>query len=179
MQYSVPTTTHTSSLPTTSLTSSIMTRTVYLLIYSSPLFPAHWALWIPSLHDPTIGKRLHVEGDASNGFEIAFIRNYVLDVTSRPHQSLPLAEVADHHVLDVNGDGSPSSDSIAHDDLERVLLSVPAPGASLVSSSSQGPRKRVQIQNCQTWLSDAVAALVEHGIMNQSALQIIDNAPKN
>ncbi|KAF1943670.1 hypothetical protein EJ02DRAFT_433041 [Clathrospora elynae] len=156
-----------------------MTRTVYLVIYNSPLFPAHWGLWIPSLNDPTVGKLLHAEGDAANGFEIVFKRNYALDATSRPHQSLPLAEVSDHHVVDVKGDGSRGSDSTAHDNLEQVLLSVPAPGASLVSSSSQGPRKRVQIQNCQTWLRAGVAALVQNGIMDQSALQTIDSAARN
>ncbi|KAH9865823.1 hypothetical protein J1614_009410 [Plenodomus biglobosus] len=114
-----------------------MTRTVYLVIYNSPLFPAHWGLWLPSLTDPTLGKFLHAEGDAANGFEIVFKRNYDLDATSRPHQSLPLAEVSEDHAIDVPGDGSLVADSIAHDDLERVLLSVPAPGASLVSASSQ------------------------------------------
>lgn len=114
-----------------------MTRIVYLVVYNSRLFPAHWSLWIPSLNNPSIGKRLHTEGDAANGFEIIFERNYVLDATSRQHQSLPLAEIADRHLIDVDGDGSPSSDSIAHDNLEQVLLSVPAPGASLISNSSQ------------------------------------------
>jgi hypothetical protein len=117
------------------------TRTIYLIIYNSPLFPAHWSLWIPSLHNPTIGKRLHAEGDPANGFHIIFERNYVLAADSRQHQCLPLAEVSDDHVVDVNGDGdgdgSEGSNSIAHDDLERVLLSVPVPGASLVSSGVQ------------------------------------------
>jgi hypothetical protein len=122
-----------------------MTRTVYLVVYNSPLFPAHWGLWIPSLNDSTVGKLLNAEGDAANGFEIVFERNYAIDATSRQHQFLLLAEVSDHHVVDVKGDGSPGSDSTAHDNLEQVLLSVPAPGASLVSYSSQvrdlSPRK--------------------------------------
>jgi hypothetical protein len=124
-------------LPTKIIASFIMTRTVYLIVYNSPLFPAHWGLWIPSLDDPTVGKRLHAPGDAANGFEIDFDRNYTLDATNRQYQSLVLAEVSNYHVVDVKGDGSRRSDSTAHDDLEQVLLSVPAPGASLVSSSSQ------------------------------------------
>lgn len=114
-----------------------MARTIYLIIYNSPLFPAHWGLWIPTLSDPTVGKVLHAEGDAANGFEIIFKRNYVPDATSRQHQFLPVAEVSDHHVMDVKGDGSLQLDSTAHDNIEQVLLSVPAPGASLVSSNSQ------------------------------------------
>lgn len=114
-----------------------MTRTIYLIIYNSPLFPAHWSLWIPSLHNPTTGKRLHATGDAATGFTIVFERNYVMSADSRQHQCLPLADVSDHHVVDVNGDGSEGSDSIAHDDLERILLSVAAPGASLLSAGTQ------------------------------------------
>lgn len=70
--------------------------------------------------DSTLGKFLHAKGDAANGFEIVFKRNYDLDATSRPHQCLPLAEVSDNHVLDIPGDGSLVADSIAHVDLERV-----------------------------------------------------------
>lgn len=114
-----------------------MTRTVYLIIYNSPLFPAHWSLWIPSLDNAAIGKRLHAEGDASQGFRVVFKRNYVPEEDTRQYQKLLHAEVSDRHVVDVKGTGTQVSDSTAHDDLERVLLSVPAPGPSLVSSVSQ------------------------------------------
>ena len=124
-----------------------MTRTVYLVVYNSRLFPAHWNLWIPSLNSSSIRKRLHAEGDAANRFEVVFERNYALDATSRQHQCLPLAEIADHHVIDVDGDGSPSSDSIAHDNFEQVLLGVPAPDASLVSNISQVRAQLFSSQN--------------------------------
>lgn len=172
-----------------------MTRPIYLIIYTSTLFPAHWSLWIPSLSDPSIGKRLHAEGDAATGFKTVFERGYVLHEDTRKYQCLLLGEVSDEYVLDVDGQ---ECDSIAHDDLERILLSVPAPGASLVSSESQvcecvpcvyacicacfrrqGPRKRVRIQNCRTWLRDGTAALVKSGIMDGMALQRVEGAPKN
>jgi hypothetical protein len=122
----------------------MITRTVYLIVYNSPLFPVHWGLWIPSLHNPAIGKFLNAEGDAANGFEIIFQRNHTLDAdaTSRPRQCLPLAEVADCHVLDVDGDGGEGADSTARDELERVLLSVPAPGKSLLQVSENGSKVR-------------------------------------
>jgi hypothetical protein len=123
--------------PQEQTTSFDMTRAVYLVVYNAPLFPAHWGLWIPSLDDPALGKKLHVEGDAANGFEVLFQRNYAVDATTRQHETLLLAEVSDEHVVDVKGDGSPTSDSTAHDNLERILLSVPAPAASLVSSTSR------------------------------------------
>jgi hypothetical protein len=114
-----------------------MTRTIYLLVYNSPLFPAHWSLWIPSADNPDIGKRLHAIGDASAGFEIAFERNYDLTTDTRHYQILPLARVLDSHLVDVEGNGDPSTDQIAHDHIEDVVLSVSAPGRSLVAASSQ------------------------------------------
>jgi len=114
-----------------------MTRTVYLVVYNAPIFPAHWGLWIPSSNDPGVGKLLHAEGDAATGFDIVFKRNYALDSTTRKYTLLQVAEVSDQHVVDVTGDGSRGSDATAHDKLEQVLLGVPAPSASLVSSSSQ------------------------------------------
>jgi hypothetical protein len=43
----------------------------------------------------------------------------------------------------------------------------------------QGPRRRVEIQNCQTWLKDVVAALVQNELIHESAIQIISDAPKD
>ncbi|PVI04890.1 hypothetical protein DM02DRAFT_725567 [Periconia macrospinosa] len=156
-----------------------MPRNIHLLVYNSPIFPAHWALWIPSTAKPDVGKIINAEGDAANGFEIAFERNFDLAASGRRHQVILLGQVLDEHVVDVEGDGSQSTDTTARDYMEQVALSVPAPGPSLISVSSQGPRQRVAIQNCQTWLREFVAALVQKGAMDQSALQILDGAPKN
>jgi hypothetical protein len=45
-----------------------MPHKVYLLVYPSPLFPVHWALWIPSDRidgaGTTLGKGIHVTGRA-------------------------------------------------------------------------------------------------------------------
>jgi hypothetical protein len=116
---------------------TIMPRAIHLVVYNSPLFPAHWGLWIPSAADPKVGKFIHATGDAAKGFEISFERNYNISVTRRRHQILPIAQVLDQHVLDVVGDGSRSSDQTAHDYIEQVALSVPAPARSLTSASSQ------------------------------------------
>ncbi|KAF2013355.1 hypothetical protein BU24DRAFT_442470 [Aaosphaeria arxii CBS 175.79] len=156
-----------------------MSRPINLLIYNSPLFPAHWSLWLPSAADPNIGKRIHVTGDSAFGFETVFERNYNLAATRRRYQIVPLAQVLEHHVANDEGDSGPSSDNTARDYVEQVALSVPAPGPSLVSASSSGPRQRVAIQNCQTWLRELVVKLVEKGVMDQSAVEAIDKAPKN
>ncbi|KAF1846886.1 uncharacterized protein K460DRAFT_49567 [Cucurbitaria berberidis CBS 394.84] len=156
-----------------------MPRTIYLVVFNSRLFPAHWGLWIPHTDDPGVGKFLEASGDAAEGFNIAFERNYNLEATGRIHQVLRLAEMQDHLVVDVKGDGSQSTDQTVHDYLEQVALSVPAPSKSLVSATAQGPKQRVEIQNCQTWLRAVVAALVQNGVIDQAALQAVDSAPKN
>ncbi|MCJ1254761.1 hypothetical protein MMC24_002577 [Lignoscripta atroalba] len=111
-------------------------RNVYILVFNSPLFPAHWCFWIPHADNTDVGKRIHASGDASNGFTIVFERNYDLRNTERRHQVVPLAQVLDHYVVDVKGNGSPSTDNTAYDYLEQVALSVPAPAGSLVSAST-------------------------------------------
>lgn len=113
-----------------------MSRTVYLVIFNSPLFPAHWALWIPLTDNQSVGKLLHATGDAAAGFQVAFERNYDLGATTRRHQVLPLAQVSDQYVVDIKGDGSRSQDQIAYDYLEQVTLRIPPPTRSLVSATS-------------------------------------------
>ncbi|KAH7350432.1 hypothetical protein BKA66DRAFT_541213 [Pyrenochaeta sp. MPI-SDFR-AT-0127] len=156
-----------------------MSRSIYLVIYHSSPFPAHWSLWIPHIDDTRVGKRIHAIGDAAAGFEIAFERNYNISTDDRSPQVVPLAQVSDHLVVDVRGDGNASVDQNAHDYLEETALSIPAPRKSLVSASVEGPRKRVHIQNCQTWLREVIVAFVNNKAMSADVLQTIDSAAKN
>jgi hypothetical protein len=39
--------------------------------------------------------------------------------------------------------------------------------------------QRVEIQNCQTCLREAVARLVVKGVLDVMALEVVDGAPKN
>ncbi|KAI4647276.1 uncharacterized protein J4E79_010428 [Alternaria viburni] len=146
-----------------------MPRPIYLIVFNSPLFPAHWGLWIPhpSSSDPQTGTYLNATGDAASGFSIEFERNYEIGADGRRHQLISLGDVADEHVVDVTGDGKWSVDQIARDRLEEVVLGVKPPGPSLVAADSK------------TWIRDAVAALVEAGIMDEEALRIVEKAPKN
>ncbi|KAF2498232.1 hypothetical protein BU16DRAFT_558307 [Lophium mytilinum] len=135
------------------------------------------ALWISHPANSNTGKLINAVGDAATGFETIIERGYDLgDITQR-HQLVRLGELSD-----VKGDEEASNEetSTGHDYLEEIALSVPAPTKSLVSpTSTEGPRHRVEIQNCQTWLRHAVAALVQAGVVGQAALQIVDGAPKN
>ncbi|CAA9966148.1 hypothetical protein PTNB73_08930 [Pyrenophora teres f. teres] len=114
-----------------------------------------------------------------NGFEIAFERNYNLAADSRQYQLVELGQILEDHVVDSDPSNGPSTDQKPLDYLEQLISSVPAPGPSLVSAASRGQRQRVEIQNCQTWLRAGVALLVQNGVMDQSALQAVDDAPKN
>ncbi|KAI1122981.1 hypothetical protein F5Y10DRAFT_252791 [Nemania abortiva] len=119
-----------------------MSRAIYLIVYKSPLFPAHWALWVPSEADPNIGKRIHAEGDAATGFRLSFDRNYDIIHESRKLEVLTLAEVAAGHVADTPGDGVNSVDTEPRDAVETVAAKVPTPGPSLVS-----PTENVSLLN--------------------------------
>ncbi|KAI0400727.1 hypothetical protein F4802DRAFT_619611 [Xylaria palmicola] len=154
-----------------------MARPVHLIVYNSPLFPAHWALWVPSQANADKGKRIHVEGDAATGFTLSFDRHY--DVTQEPrrHAVLLVDEVDPGHVVDdAPGDGS---DREPRDALETVAAGVPPPGPSLVSAASRSRGAKVEIKNCQTWLVDVVRALHKEGIFGSRAVEVILTAPKN
>src|SRR4051812_19269614 len=110
-----------------------MSRSIYLIVFNSPLFPAHWALWVPHSDTPATGTYLNATGDAATGFTIEIERNYALGADGRRYQVILLAGVQDEHVVDVKGDGGASTDCIARDYLEEIALGVEPPGKSLVS----------------------------------------------
>jgi hypothetical protein len=124
-----------------------MPRPVYLIVFPSPLFAAHWGLWIPSMGELDVGKYLHATGDAANGFQVAFKRNYDLSTSGRSYQLLELAQVLDDYIVDVKGDGSESEDQTAHDYLEEVALSIPAPDRSLVPATTPVSRSSSSCTN--------------------------------
>ena len=68
------------------------------------------------------------------------------------------------------------------DAIERVALSVPAPGPSLRSASATtGPTRipKVEVKDCQYWAKQFVRALVQSGIYPEDAVAVVDNAPQH
>lgn len=81
--------------------------------------------------------------------------------------------------------------------LEEIGLRVPAPTKSLRHASDteenfsssvtcgiaiwylQGPKRRSELKNCQTWMSDYIYLLDEESYVPVEALDIIKNAAKN
>jgi hypothetical protein len=121
-----------------------MSQDIFLLTYDSPLFPAHWSMWVPSDrlgpggdHNP-LGKVIQVVGDPREGFEHEFKRNDELEGTGCRYHQFLLASVPKAFVVDVVGDGSFTTDKVAVDGIERCALSVPAPGKSLKPVDSDG-----------------------------------------
>ncbi|KZO94365.1 hypothetical protein CALVIDRAFT_556398 [Calocera viscosa TUFC12733] len=176
------------------------TRPVYLIVYHSPLFPAHWALFLPNLTStpsPTppisssspppppvpevhkTGTVLNVAGSSFSGFAHEFKRNYDLEEDGRSYSLFLLdADIDPGLVGDTRGE-EPSVDAEGRDELERLALSVPAPGPSLQPGAAKGRRGRAEIRNCQTWLWEAVQAYVEAGMMHSIALERLAAAPVN
>ncbi|KFY00869.1 hypothetical protein O988_03073 [Pseudogymnoascus sp. VKM F-3808] len=148
-----------------------MSHPVYLIVYRSPIFAAHWALWVPVITDGaegTVGKVLQVEGSASEGFAYEIMRNHDLGACSRRKSLVPLCSVDAAYV-----------DDKEEDTLERLALSVPPPTPSLRSASVTGARTRVEMKNCQTWLRDVAVVMVENDVFPSEVLVKLDDAPKN
>jgi hypothetical protein len=104
-----------------------MPRAISLLVFPSRLFPAHWALFVPSLESPGSGTFLNARGNSLSGFTIEIEREYVL-VDAPMHKMVLLGEVADKFVVDFDGLGEGQG---ARNRLEEMVLSVGAPTGSL------------------------------------------------
>ncbi|KAH7336918.1 hypothetical protein B0J17DRAFT_718832 [Rhizoctonia solani] len=151
-------------------------RSIYILIFHSPIFPAHWALWIPSLTQPKIGKIINAVGDPSSGFVREIERHFNLaDVSGSTSTVLLSGRVETKHIIDSDSLGSEPVDEV-----EKVACGIAPPEKSLKSArKSNIPSGRVEIKNCQTWLREFVCALVEHGICEAEAIGVLDRAPRN
>lgn len=115
-------------------------RSISLITYTSRLFAAHWALWVPNASPlnpststpPTkiLGKRIEVEGSPITGFTHNIQRNYDLSTDSRPQVLTFLGSTNAETVIDPPE--GPMVESIEVTDVvEELALSVPAPGRSL------------------------------------------------
>ncbi|KAI5866813.1 hypothetical protein GGS23DRAFT_593547 [Durotheca rogersii] len=159
-----------------------MSRTIYLLVFNQRPFKAHWCLWIPGEDNPNVGKRIHVEGSVSEGFRTTITHNYDISRTSRRYQLIALGQVSSRHIVDPNaslGQYDRAENDTPTDKVESVASAIPAPGPSLVSASSSQRHGRIQLNDCQTWLTQVISALVNEGILNDEAINIIQSAPEH
>lgn len=169
---------------------------LYILIPPSPLFAAHWSLFIPELlpydnitkrhEESNIGRRIHVSGDRLNGFHLEIIRNYNIGkhrtlgnrrylaalipaerlVTST---STPQAGPAD--VLKDEDEGGGFVDNVPIDAVENICVEVEAPGPSLNSSQTAvlpgGKRIKTEVKDCQWWVREVIKKLSDRGLLEK------------
>ncbi|KAI0835949.1 hypothetical protein F5Y06DRAFT_274829 [Hypoxylon sp. FL0890] len=161
-----------------------MHRTLYVLVYPSRLFAAHWSFWLPYIddagHQSNIGDRIHVTGDRLNGFQYEYVRNYDVSEDDRHPSAFPIGKVSETHLIRISGDGNVISggdrqeheENIAVNAFDKACREMPAPGPSLnridrtdVSKATGAPPKNVEVKDCQWWIKEATSHLVQTGML--------------
>jgi hypothetical protein len=176
---------HFSLLSFSSTHISDMDRTLYVLVYPSRLFAAHWSLWIPYVdaagRETDIGDRIHVTGDRLNGFEYEYIRNYNIREDDRHPNSFSIGSMAAQALEHLEKNGEDDNSGILNA-LDRACRAVPAPGPSLnqvaattSNGDAKGPPRRREVRDCQWWLRQAAARLTQDGILKPLEAEIAGN----
>ncbi|KAI1803740.1 hypothetical protein F4811DRAFT_523384 [Daldinia bambusicola] len=171
-------------------------RPVFLMYYPSATFKSHWAFLVPLAGDKRCrtGRKIHVIGNVSEGFNHEIIRNYDLFQTyTKPETPIEIGSVPTRYLVEVAEDLVYAVDTTARDPFEELVLSIPAPSKSLnrVSDDGErrsGPPRRVTLSDCQWWVMRVAEKLVEQGYMlpptrglnkGMSPLEILAKAPKH
>ena len=142
--------------------------TLYMLIPPSPLFAAHWSLFLPDIlpYDPrtrrheesNLGTRIHVTGDRLKGFQleivrqynfrkdrgVAFNRRFSVGIVPREYlhrvDSLEEDDAAKQQTCKKKDEdeGGGFVDNTPMNAFEQVCVDIEAPGPSLKSVSASG-----------------------------------------
>lgn len=126
-------------VPTTTTSPQTDFRPVFLLIWPSATFKAHWAIFIPDADDRTYkrGRYIHVEGSLKEGFRFEIVRGWDISKSRRrPHSPIEIGCIPAGLVTDSATDDKLIKESIARDQIEEFFASIPPPSASLNSGSS-------------------------------------------
>ncbi|RMD41868.1 hypothetical protein DV735_g3284, partial [Chaetothyriales sp. CBS 134920] len=155
--------------------------TIVLIRYTRRLFKDHWAIFVPSASSQDVGTLIQVEGDVRAGFAHDMKRNYDIRNTRRNFHIDVIGTVEDRHVHSTPSSGELVRDARdAKDDIERAALSIPAPGPSMRPTQGNAPpTQRAVFSDCQWWVRQVVAKLVQDGILPQESLATLDAIPKN
>ena len=111
------------------------TKDIFLVIYSSRLFPSHWAVFVPSSVGSDAGTLINAVGDPSVGFEHEFKRDYGKEDARRVAKTLLLGKVTSEHVKGRKEVGQ-SVDNVPNNGLEDIALLIPPPSKSLRSGNN-------------------------------------------
>lgn len=119
----------------------VPTKDIFLVIYSSRLFPSHWGILVPSSNGSDVGTLINVIGDPSAGFEHELNRNYGGEDAGRVSKTLFLGKVALEHT-DNRKDVGQNTDNVPNNTLEDIAISIPPPSKSLRCSGGSVSFKR-------------------------------------
>ncbi|KAL1872448.1 hypothetical protein VTK73DRAFT_1526 [Phialemonium thermophilum] len=144
---------------------------VELLIYNGSPFKDHWAYWVSSHTARNLGVKIHATGDVRNGFRFECKRHISLhDADERPTTRVPLQWVDGRHFDEraMFNSGSCTIDNTPACGFETSAHKVKVPGKTLnaVDDGSR-PGKKVALRDCQTWIVESAAQLVEDGIFSE------------
>ncbi|CAJ2510208.1 Uu.00g061080.m01.CDS01 [Anthostomella pinea] len=158
-----------------------MHHTLFVLVYPSRLFAAHWSFWLPyddaSNH---IGDRVHVTGDRLGGFQYEYIRNYDVSEDDRHPKALPIGIVSDTHLSKASKDenlapsekGQQDAEHVAFNAFDEACREVPAPGPSFnkvnrsdAAKAPGAPPKKAEVKDCQWWIKEAASHMVKTGML--------------
>lgn len=148
-------------------------QTLYVHVFPSRLFAAHWSFWIPCIDDTgaeqDTGYRIHVTGDRLNGFKYEYINDY----DPREDDRLPKAHAIGRiPAAALRRPESEDKELDCANVLDQALRAIEAPGPSLnkvtpnsgAGDGSARPKK-MEVRDCQWWIKQAVEHLVEEGML--------------
>jgi hypothetical protein len=129
---------HVTLSPLAHTISSSMSRPIYLIVFHSLLFTAHWGLWMPYPNQVKIvgstGKMINVQGNLNEGFHHEFLRQYDLKTDTRKYSTIFLCNVPSSMINDT--DGADGMDDVPIDELDKAAVAIKAPGTSLRTATS-------------------------------------------
>jgi len=148
-----------------------MARSIFLAIFTNKSKPAHWAIWIPTGGQGSLGKLIHVTGNPATGYFLEFKRNYDFQQTNTGHQIIQLGQVHDRFVTDAPVTLPLTMDTTARDRLESTATVVAPPKPSPNPFDPNAP-------NCQNRIFDFIEKLIADQFVDASVRAILQSAPR-
>lgn len=166
-----------------------MHRNLYVLVYPSRLFAAHWSFWIPyadpSGKETNIGDRINATGDRLHGFKYEYLRDYNVNEDDRKPSPFPIGLVSASTLEMLSED-----ETGVFNDLDKACREVSVPGPSLNNVkdpvNNAGPPKKMTVKDCQWWIKQIVPHLMDSNLLiplkdeeSQDPITLTKNLPKH
>ncbi|PMD21764.1 hypothetical protein NA56DRAFT_703411 [Hyaloscypha hepaticicola] len=150
-----------------------MARHLYLLVFPTRASKingtrSHWAIFIPDIVDTSIGKLIQVLGTPFTGYGLKFRRNYNISTIAETFEQVLLGEVDEKWTEKAEEKRKMSTDVNPRDEVERLAKRVEVPGVS------REPLNPLVGRRCQEWTRDFVDLLIGKGILDGSAIGVLD-----